>query len=127
MQSSEAMTRATASARLQDDGGAPLGLLAAWCQRAKPVREAVRVDGAVIDREGEPGWVSLLLLPRDRAPLFDDPFARLGRPLLARVGSGLFGRLPAPAGLVIQRYAGQPWPAAGFEPVRDEQKGMQRR
>jgi hypothetical protein len=48
------------------------------------------------------------------ASLGGDPFARLARPLQARVGPGLFGRVPAPAGPVIQRYAGQPWPAAGF-------------
>jgi len=167
------VARATASALLQEANGAPIGLLTAWCQRAKPIRDAVRVDGAVIDREGKPAWVSLLMLPRDRAPLFDDPavsaalravltgpppdavstlvrdsthlagavtvrrddpgalvddpFARLGRPLLARVGGGLFGRLPAPAGPVIQRYAGQPWPAAGFDPIRDEPTDVERR
>jgi hypothetical protein len=155
------LARAAARADLHDLAGTPLGALAAWRQTAKPLADAVRVDGASIDPQGAPGWLSLLVLPRDRAPLFDDPavsgalravlagppadvvstlvrdsthfagavtvrrdtprtlaadpFARLGRPVLARVGAGLFGRLPAPAGPVIQRYAGQPWPAAGFD------------
>ena len=152
----------SAHADLYSADGGFLGVLAAWHRPGKPVRDAVLVDAAAIDPHGAPGWVSLLLLPRDRAPLFDDPavsgalravlagppadvvstlvrdsthfagavtvrrdapaaladdpFARLGRPLLARVGGGLFGRRPAPAGPVIQRYAGQPWPAAGFGP-----------
>jgi hypothetical protein len=159
--SSAVLGRATARADLHDVAGAPLGVLAAWRQGAKPLADAVRMDGASIDPDGAPGWLSLLVVPRDRAPLFDDPavsaalravlagpppdvvstlvrdsthfagavtvrrdtprslaadpFARLGRPVLARVGAGLFGRLPAPAGPVIQRYAGQPWPAAGFD------------
>jgi len=140
--------------------GEPLGELGGWPAGRKPVRDAVRVDARVLDPGGEPGWISLILLPPGRAPLFDDPavsgalravlagpppdavstlvrdathfagavtvrrdavaglgadpFARLARPLPARVGPGLFGRVPAPAGPVIQRYAGQPWPAAGF-------------
>lgn len=45
----------------------------------------------------------------------EDPFARIARPRVLRVGPGLLAggplRLPAP---VIERYAGQPWPQAGF-------------
>jgi len=153
---------ASARAALHAADGRCVGVLAAWHRPGKPVRDAVLVDGAVIDPDGDPGWVSLLLLPVGRAPLFDDPavsgalramlagppadvvstlvrdsthlagavtvrradpraladdpFARLGLPILARVDGGLFGRRAAPAGPVIQRYAGQPWPAAGFGP-----------
>jgi len=145
---------------LTSPDGRQLAELAAWPAGRKPVRQAVRVDAAGLDPEGEPGWVSLVLVPAGRAPLFDDPavsgalravlagpppevvttfvrdsthfagavtirrgdpaalrddpFARLGPQLVARVGGGLFGRTPPPAGPVIQRYAGQPWPAAGF-------------
>ena len=149
-----------ARAGLTSAAGADLGELVAWPAGRKPAPDAVRADARGFDPDGEPGWVSLLLLPAARAPLFDDPavsaalravlggppadvvttfvrdtthlagavtlrrvdpgrlrddpFARLGRPVLARVGAGLFGRTPPPAGPVIQRYAGQPWPASGF-------------
>lgn len=143
-----------------DLGDQDLGELIAWPAGRKPTPDAVRADARVVDPEGEPGWVSLIVVPAARAPLFDDPgvsaalravlagppadavttfvrdatrfagavtvrrrdpdrlrddpFARLARPVVARVAGGLFGRTPPPAGPVIQRYAGQPWPAAGF-------------
>jgi len=55
----------------------------------------VRIDRRVVDPPGPPAWV----YP-----------ARL-----LRVGPGMFGRVAPPAGLAIQRYAGKPWPAAGFD------------
>ncbi len=140
--------------------GDPAGLLAAWPAGRKPVAGAVRMDEKLVDADGEEAWVSLLLLPRDRSPLFDDPavsgalravlsdlppdavstfvrdsshfagaltvrrerhwslrddpFARLGRPAVLHVARGLFGRAAPVPGPVIQRYSGQPWPAAGF-------------
>jgi hypothetical protein len=33
---------------------------------------------------------------------------------LVRAGAGLFATVPPPPGPAIQRYAGKPWPAAGF-------------
>lgn len=140
--------------------GEPAGELVAWPAGRKPVRSAVRVAAAVVDPEGSEAWVSVVLLPTDRSPLFDDPvvsgalravlagpppdavstlvrdashfagsvvvrradrhllrddpFARVGPARVLRVGPGLFGTVPPPAGPVIQRYSGQPWPAAGF-------------
>ncbi len=57
-----------------------------------------------------------LLWIRDEQPdrLRDDPFARIHPPLVLRVGAGLLGAPPTPAGPAGQRYAGKPWPAAGF-------------
>jgi hypothetical protein len=50
----------------------------------------------------------------DPRRLRDDPFARLHPAKVLHVGGGLFGQVPPPPGPVTQRYAGQPWPAAGF-------------
>lgn len=140
-------------------GGQPAGWLAAWPAGRKPVPGAVRADARVVDPDGAAASISFVLLPRDRAPLFDDPavsgalrrvlagpppdavstfvrdsshfagavtvrrdgqdladdpFARLARAERLEVGPGLFGRVPPVPGPVIQRYAGAPWPAAGF-------------
>ncbi|MEO7979301.1 MAG: hypothetical protein ABI807_00125 [Sporichthyaceae bacterium] len=151
---------ALAAAPVTTVGGDPAGALAAWPAGRKPVSAAVRMDERLVDPDGDEGWVSLVLLPRGRSPLFDDPavsgalravlsdlpadgvstlvrdsshfagavtvrrtrpwalrddpFARLGRPALLRVGPGLFGRTAPVPGPVTQRYSGQPWPAAGF-------------
>jgi hypothetical protein len=64
---------ALAHASLSGCDGAPLGCLAAWPAGRKPTRDAVRLDAAILDPDGPPGWASLILLPRGRAPLFDDP------------------------------------------------------
>jgi hypothetical protein len=118
------------------------------------------MDARLVDPGGDPAWVSLVLIARDRAPLFDDPsvsgalravlagpppdgvstfvrdsshfagavtvvrssaerlrddpFARVAPAARLRVEGGLFGRTPPVPGPVIQRYAGKPWPAAGF-------------
>jgi hypothetical protein len=43
--------------------------------------------------------------------LAHEPFARLFAPLVLRVGAGVLGRVPAPAGPVIERYgSARPWP-----------------
>jgi hypothetical protein len=68
------------------------------------VRDAVHFAGAVTVGQGE---------HPDR--LTDDPFARLHPARLLRLGPGLFGHLPPPPGPAIQRYAGKPWPAPGFD------------
>lgn len=49
------------------------GYLAAWAPGRKPVRDAVRMDARPVDPDGDPAWVSLVLLERGRSPLFDDP------------------------------------------------------
>lgn len=64
---------ALASATATDPSGRPAGLLAAWQRGRKPLRSAVRVDERVIDPTGPPAWVSLVLVPPQVAPLFDDP------------------------------------------------------
>jgi hypothetical protein len=43
----------------------------------------------------------------------DDPFARLFPGTVVR--TGLFSRVQPPAGPVIERYAGAPWPAGSFD------------
>lgn len=149
-----------ARAAVTGPDGEPAGELVAWPAGRKPVATAVRMAAAVVDPEGPEAWVSVVMLPRDRSPLFDDPvvssalravlagsppdavstlvrdashfagsvtvrrgdphrlrgdpFGRVGPAHVLRVGSGLFGRVPPPAGPVIQRYSGKPWPAAGF-------------
>jgi hypothetical protein len=49
------------------------------------------------------------------ARLADDPFARIFPARILHVGAGVVGRLPAPAGPVIERYgSAQPWPQDRF-------------
>jgi hypothetical protein len=62
---------AAAVAELERDG-APVGHLAAWRRSAKPVREALRIDPRIIDVDGEPAAVSLVLVPGGTRLLFDD-------------------------------------------------------
>jgi hypothetical protein len=64
---------ALASATVTDLDGRPAGLLAAWPRGRKPVRAAVRADERVIDPTGPAAWVSLVLVPPEVSPLFDDP------------------------------------------------------
>ena len=155
-----AVEGALASAPAHDPETGRTVLLAAWPAGRKPVAHAVRMDARVADPAGEAAWVSLVLVPRGREPLFDDPavsgalrrvldgppadgvttfvrdsshfagaltverrdvrrlrddpFARLHPAVTLRVDAGLVGRVPPPPGPVTQRYAGQPWPAAGF-------------
>jgi hypothetical protein len=138
--------------------GRPAGWLAAWRRRARPSREARRVDDRIIDPAGPEAWISLVAPPpgvrllfddmavqqarrvvlaqppadavstllRDAshfegaitvargaavARLADDPFARVFPARLLRVGAGVLGRVPAPAGPTIERYgSAQPWP-----------------
>lgn len=49
------------------------------------------------------------------ARLPDDPFARVFAARVLQVGAGVLGRVPAPAGPVIERYgSAQPWPRDRF-------------
>jgi hypothetical protein len=63
---------ATAQAEVHDADGRPVGWLAAWRRRAKPVRAARRVDDRIVDPGGEPAWVSLVLPPGGVRLAFDD-------------------------------------------------------
>ena len=53
--------------------GRPAGFLAAWPAGRKPTAGAVRADARVVDPGGEAATVSLVLVPRGRELLFDDP------------------------------------------------------
>ncbi len=140
--------------------GTAAGTLAIWTSHAKPLRDARRVDGRLLDDAGAPAVVSLVRPPagvrlkfddgavqqaRRRilalgqpfdavttlmsdsshfegslvvargddavARLRDDPFARIFDAVLLRVGAGVLGTMPAPAGPCIERYgSAQPWP-----------------
>ena len=63
---------ADASAPAHTLGDEPAGVLAAWRQRAKPVRPARRVDGRLVDPDGAAARVSLVLPPCGVRLAFDD-------------------------------------------------------
>jgi hypothetical protein len=63
---------ATAQARVHDPEGTPAGWLAAWQRRAKPVRDARRIDARVIDPQGDEAWISLVRPPAGVRLAFDD-------------------------------------------------------
>jgi hypothetical protein len=161
----EAPTDATASAAATELDGAPAGHLAIWTRRAKPTRDARRVDARLLDPDGAEAHVSLVRPPlavrlrfddlavqqarravlaaapfdavttllsdashfegaltvargADVARLRDDPFARIFPARVLRVAAGVLGRMPAPAGPVIERYgSARPWPWDRFEEV----------
>jgi len=153
---------ALAKADVSDLHGRPEGLLAVWPRGRRPTKGAARMDARLVDPKGPPAWVSLVVVPPEVAPLFDDPavsqamravlagppfgacstlvrdavhfagaitiafgegpgmltddpFARLSPARILRLGAGLFGPVPTPAGPAIQRYGGKPWPAFGFD------------
>jgi hypothetical protein len=70
---------ADAAADVRDGSGAPAGRLAAWRRRAKPVPHALRADARVVDPDGLPALVSLVLAPPAAAVLFDDPAVQQAR------------------------------------------------
>lgn len=61
-----------AAAALSSNGEG-VGWLATWQSGRKPVADAVRADARIVDAAGAAAAVSLVLLHRDRSPLFDDP------------------------------------------------------
>ena len=63
---------ATAHAAVHDADGTPAGWLAVWRQRAKPLRAARRVDDRIVDPDGAPAWISLVLPPDGTRLAFDD-------------------------------------------------------
>jgi hypothetical protein len=64
---------AVAAAPATDAEGTTAGWLAAWTAGRKPVPDAVRMDRRLVDRNGSPAWVSLVLPPAGDQPIFDDP------------------------------------------------------
>jgi hypothetical protein len=155
---SERPEDADGAAPARERDGTPAGWLAIWTRRAKPLRDARRVDARLLDPAGAEAVVSLVrpppgvrLLfddpavqqarravlaapPQDAittllsdashfegsltvargagvARLADDPFARVFPARVLQVGAGVLGRVPAPAGPVIERYGSErPWP-----------------
>lgn len=60
------------------------------------------------------GSVTVLRGPDAARRLREDPFRRLAPGRILQVAAGPFGATSPPPGPGIQRYDGQPWPAAGF-------------
>jgi hypothetical protein len=77
-----ALAGADAAARAFTLDGRPAGTLAAWRRRAKPVREALRVDERLIDPDGAPAWISLVLAPPGIRLPFDDLAVQQARRLV---------------------------------------------
>jgi hypothetical protein len=73
---------AQAYARASTLDGEEIGTLAAWCQKAKPVRAALRVDERLIDPRGAPAWISLVLTPGGIRMPFDDLAVQQARRLV---------------------------------------------
>jgi hypothetical protein len=84
----EPPARALASAAARARDGTAAGTLSVWRQSAKPERSAVRVDGRIVDRDGAPAWVSLVLAPAGVRLPFDDPAVQQARrDVLARTSA----------------------------------------
>jgi hypothetical protein len=75
---------ADAAARAFTTDRHPVGTLAAWRRRAKPIREALRVDERLIDADGSEAWISLVLAPAGVRLAFDDLAVQQARRLVLR-------------------------------------------
>ena len=73
---------ADATARAIAADGQPAGILAAWRRRAKPMRDALRVDERLIDPDGPAPWISLVPAPTGVRLPFDDPAVQQARRLV---------------------------------------------
>jgi len=60
----------------------------------------------------EAGYGGAITVAREPVPWSEDPFARIFPGSVVR--SGLFCEVPAPAGPVVERYAGVAWPGGRF-------------
>jgi hypothetical protein len=69
---SELPEGADASAPVRTLRGEPAGVLAAWRRRARPVRDAWRIDARLVDPAGASARVSLVLTPPGLELAFDD-------------------------------------------------------
>jgi hypothetical protein len=63
---------ATAAAPARELDGTPAGWLSIWARRAKPLRDARRIDARLLDPRGAEAHVSLVRPPRGVRLLFDD-------------------------------------------------------
>lgn len=78
----ERPTDSAACAAAGDPDGSSAGFLAAWSKRAdrsRPTAHARRVDSRLVDPEGAPAWVSLVLPPPGVQVIFDDPVVQQAR------------------------------------------------
>jgi hypothetical protein len=73
---------ADAAALAYNLNGRLAGTLAAWRRRAKPVREALRVDERLVDPDGAPASISLVLAPPGIRVPFDDLAVQQARRLV---------------------------------------------
>ena len=73
---------AQVSGRASTLDGKDTRTLAAWRQKAKPVRNALRVDERLIDPRGAPAWISLVLAPGGIRLPFDDLAVQQARRLV---------------------------------------------
>jgi hypothetical protein len=115
-----------ADARAFDPAGetATVSLLLLEAERS-PLYDDPTVRGALRQVLGGPPPAAVTTFVRDgvhfagalvawRGGVGGDPFRGLGVGELLEVGPGLIGAAGGPPGPVTQRYAEQPWPAAGF-------------
>ena len=73
------------------------------------------VTTLLVDASHFAGSLTLRRGPNALARLGDDPFLRVDSGRLLLVGAGLFGKVPAPPGPVIERHGSDvPWPGGVF-------------
>ncbi len=63
---------ADAAAALHTPSGVHAGWLAIWLRASKPLRDARRADPRILDGDGPPATISLVLPDRDALTIFDD-------------------------------------------------------
>jgi hypothetical protein len=112
---------ATAQAAVRNADGGVVGWLAAWHRRGKPARPARRVDERIIDPDGHPAWISLVLPPNGVRLAFDDLAVQQARrrilaepPLdavstLMRDASHFEGAVTVARGAGVRRLADDPF------------------
>ena len=119
---------AVASAPATDADDAPVGTFAAWPAGRKPVGQALRMDERLVDPDGRAAWVSLVAIPRQAAPLFDDVAVSQAMRQILRgwppaAVSTLVRDATTFAGSVTVAHTGGPWslrddPFARLHPAR---------
>lgn len=83
----------------------------AGARRAVLAREPQRAMSTLVRGDSIFAGAVTVLHEGDGAVRFDDPFARILPACVLDVGRGMFGRMSAPAGPVVERYGGgNPWP-----------------
>jgi len=70
---------AVATAAIAELDGTPAGVLGAWPAELRPKVPAVKVDARIIDPDGDPATLSLVLAPPEVRLLFDDTAVQQAR------------------------------------------------